>query len=770
LASDRSAVSLPTKDGIYLEFQGSVGYDLIAKGLEDLKSKRIRLCTVRVVSTPDGQNQTVATVYIPEDKKGYFLKKIGEYATEQTRKGNPRHSDLIRSIEGIRLAVLESFWQDPPELLPGENPDWCEVWLRGQEEVVQERFSSLCSILRVEHRPRLLRFPERTVTLVRASRNDLLQLILASPDIAEFRLAKETAFFWMHLDNREQSEWMNDLISRLDLSEDAGVSVCILDTGVNNGHGLLSGMLSDPDRHSFDPDWGVSDDGTDFRIGHGTLMAGVAAYGDLQEALQSRSPLKIVHRLESVKMLDPHGKEHDRELYGDVTRQCVSRVEIQAPTRKRVICMAVSSLDTIDRGRPSSWSGAIDALASGAEDGIRRLIIVAAGNADPDQVHNYPESNQTDSIHDPGQAWNALTVGAFTEKINLTDPALTGYRPVAPPGGLSPFSTTSVPWKQSWPKKPDVVFEGGNAAIDSAGHTTQCDDLSVLSTNHRPMEKAFGVFQGTSAASAKGAWFAAQVRSRYPEAWPETIRGLMVHSADWTEAMDRQFLQSSARRDRVQLIRVCGYGVPLLSRAIECSENSLTLISEAEIQPFDKEGGRYKIKEMHFYEFPWPQEELLGLGSVEVRMRVTLSYFVEPGPGEVGWKDRYRYPSYGLRFEVNRPNETSSEFIRRINKAAREEEENEVAAPDRRNWIIGSQGRRDGSIHSDILIDTAANVATCNLIGIYPVVGWWRERSHLQCWSKTARYSLIVSIMTPEVEVDIYTPIAVKVAVPITVR
>src|SRR3972149_3052535 len=106
LASDRSAVSLPTKDGIYLEFQGSGGYDLIAKGLEDLKSKRIRLCNVRVVSTPDSQKKTVATVYIPEDKKGYFLKKIDEYATEQTRKGNPRHSDLIRSIEGIRLAVL----------------------------------------------------------------------------------------------------------------------------------------------------------------------------------------------------------------------------------------------------------------------------------------------------------------------------------------------------------------------------------------------------------------------------------------------------------------------------------------------------------------------------------------------------------------------------------------------------------------------------------------------------------------------------------------
>lgn len=33
-------------------------------------------------------------------------------------------------------------------------------------------------------------------------------------------------------------------------------------------------------------------------------------------------------------------------------------------------------------------------------------------------------------------------------------------------------------------------------------------------------------------------------------------------------------------------------------------------------------------------------------------MRVTLSYFVEPGPGEVGWEDKYRYLACGLRFDA----------------------------------------------------------------------------------------------------------------------
>ena len=35
-------------------------------------------------------------------------------------------------------------------------------------------------------------------------------------------------------------------------------------------------------------------------------------------------------------------------------------------------------------------------------------------------------------------------------------------------------------------------------------------------------------------------------------------------------------------------------------------------------------------------------EALSALGDKKVTMRVTLSYFIEPGPGQRGWKDKYR--------------------------------------------------------------------------------------------------------------------------------
>ena len=98
------------------------------------------------------------------------------------------------------------------------------------------------------------------------------------------------------------------------------------------------------------------------------------------------------------------------------------------------------------------------------------------------------------------------------------------------------------------------------------------------------------------------------------------------------------------------------------------------MIIEGDLQPFSKD----KMTEMNIHKIPWPKELLLSLGNTPVTLRVTLSYFIEPGPGEVGWKDKYRYASCGLRFDVNKTNENLSEFEKRINIQMREDDKDYV--------------------------------------------------------------------------------------------
>ena len=114
---------------------------------------------------------------------------------------------------------------------------------------------------------------------------------------------------------------------------------------------------------------------------------------------------------------------------------------------------------------------------------------------------------------------------------------------------------------------------------------------------------------------------------------------------------------------------------------------------------------------------------------------------------------------------LQRSLETTAQFRQRINRAAEAGEEGEVgAAAGADNWVLGTVRDR-GSIHSDIWRGNAAELASRDAIGVFPVSGWWKEKPGLQRWERSARYSLLVSIRAPEAEIDLYTPIANQLAV-----
>ena len=55
------------------------------------------------------------------------------------------------------------------------------------------------------------------------------------------------------------------------------------------------------DEHSYDPGWGAGD--SDYWVGHGTRMSGIALYGDLQPVSLGNQEIVLNHRLETVKIL-----------------------------------------------------------------------------------------------------------------------------------------------------------------------------------------------------------------------------------------------------------------------------------------------------------------------------------------------------------------------------------------------------------------------------------------------------------------------------------
>jgi hypothetical protein len=195
----------------------------------------------------------------------------------------------------------------------------------------------------------------------------------------------------------------------------------------------------------------------------------------------------------------------------------------------------------------------------------------------------------------------------------------------------------------------------------------------------------------------------------------------------------------------------------------------LTLLVEDKVHPYKKVKSDIKTRDMNLHSLPWPTETLEALGEVSVRMRVTLSYFVEPNPSARGLTSKYHYPSHRLRFDVRHALEKTDDFIARISAAAAQEEAGEKTNPKDPGWLLGSNQRNRGSIHQDVWTGTAADLANRGCLAVYPGPGWWRSRHKLEKYNLPAYYSLIVSIETDELEVDLYAEITNMLAVPIEV-
>ena len=141
-------------------------------------------------------------------------------------------------------------------------------------------------------------------------------------------------------------------------------------------------------------------------------------------------------------------------------------------------------------------------------------------------------------------------------------------------------------------------------------------------------------------------------------------------------------------------------------------------------------------------------------------MRVTLSHLIEGNPGACDASfsgSRYQYESLGLRFEIRRPAESTPDFLKRINKNEREKGVKFESTSTDSDWLIGPKNRVRGSIHSDIWIGTAADLANRGMLAVFPVTGWWKNSINRERYNIPIRYSLIITITTPDSEIDLYT-------------
>jgi hypothetical protein len=714
-----------------------------------------------------------AILFVPDEARAFLRGRIEEYGSDPD---DGRRPDVERfeAVESVRRALVESLFVgevhfEDPEIL------WWELWVQR----AGGRADGVAALARATgldvHADRLL-FPDTTVLFVHAAAARVAEFAAWVPGaIAEIRRATGTIepFLERGPASVGQHDWVAELAGRVVPPPGDAPVVCTLDTGVSAEHPLVAAGLRGA--WAYDAAWGSDDHAPEG--GHGTPLAGLVLYGDLEPLMNGSLPVELTHGTESMKLLPPHGFPPTQPpSYGFVTQGAVALAEIERPEVERSFCIATSTTDH-PPSRPSTWSGALDQIAAGAMpgdatnrvpavDAPKRLILVATGNVTGGML---VDVEPLQPLEDPAQSWNALTVGGFTRKDR--SPPLE-FEPVVPANHRSPFSrgSQSLP-DDLTPIKPEVLFEAGNMVSDASGFCGWHPSVSLLSTGADVVTEPLVPFWATSAAVGVAGNFVGRLQAALPDRWPETIRALAVDSAAWPQPIRRRLIgrgahwRTGSKGEKQRILREVGYGVPDVERAMLSARNDVTLIAEAEIQPFatGADGRSGVFNEMHFYDLPWPKAALEQLENEIVTMKVTLSYFIEPNlTGKAATRpDTYR--SFGLRFAMKKRGESTKAFRARVNAA--QAKDGSVPDDEKSCWLLGPRAIQAGSLHCDLWRGYAVDLAGHDSIAIYPVGGWWKSHAGQRRMNDRGRYALVISISAPGQVVDLHAEVAALVEV-----
>jgi len=382
--------------------------------------------------------------------------------------------------------------------------------------------------------------------------------------------------------------------------------ITILDSGIATGHPLLGPATSDA--QSFVPEL-LAVDGT----GHGTHIAGVALYGDVEKAARTEEFVPQF-KLFSGRILDDDNANE--------TGFVENHIEDAVRYFKDNYNCRVFNLSFGDRRKPFQ-QGHVRGLAY-TLDRLSRdlniLFIVSTGNVLGSAQHgqqwrdNYPDYLLTEnwSLIDPAPALNVLTVGSlarwdqtFNSRRYHSDP---NESPLARHDQPSPFTRRGPSINGAI--KPELMAYGGNWAVNArAGFNIVEQGLGELSTNREfAAGRLLGEVSGTSFAAPHIAHLAAQVQRAHPDASSNQIRALLISHATVPEASLGLF------DDAKDVRRVCGYGVVQEPALLRSLETDVTLIAEDGISN----------KRHHFYEISVP-EDFFTAGRREREICVTLA-------------------------------------------------------------------------------------------------------------------------------------------------
>ena len=306
--------------------------------------------------------------------------------------------------------------------------------------------------------------------------------------------------------------------------------------------------------------------------GHGTHVAGVAAYGDVQACADSKAFEPKV-RLYSAKVLkrDPDGDAAFDELIDEKIKHAVDEIAARHPSCRIVNLSLGDSASTIAPGKSQLRLASLIDRLSASHRGL--LFVVSAGNIEDDGDIPYPRyllnRPPATRLIDPATSAHAITVGSiFRRSAGL------GYQD-------HPSPLTRVGPGLAGMTKPDVVdYGGGYVGPDTS-------DVLTMNMEWAREGRLFTFDSGTSMSAPKVAHTLALMQAARPDASRNLLKALLVSSAEIPPLRPPPLdaLSPGRGRDMARLSYVYGHGKPDLDRATHSRQGRVAFVHDGSMRP-----------------------------------------------------------------------------------------------------------------------------------------------------------------------------------------
>ncbi|MAY43453.1 MULTISPECIES: S8 family peptidase [unclassified Neptuniibacter] len=511
-----------------------------------------------------------------------------------------------------------------------------------------------------------------------------VDLLLNHSDIRIVDLTPDTGISYQQL-NRD----INQIPQNLPPPDSNAAKICILDSGITTNHPLLAPAIAES--ASF-----VEGEDEFDENGHGTAVAGIALYGDL-EACDSSNFWKPSLWIYNGKVLDKNANFDQNSIEKTLTEA----VEYFVNLGCRIFNLSLGNQNAPYDGKHiRGISYVLDSLTRKCN----ALFIVSTGNftgsEEPPVPRNswrdeYPEYllDKESIIIDPAPALNVLTVGAVARHNATLDelryPEISQLSP-AQENQPSPFTRHGP--SVNGALKPDLMATGGNLASpirqDNQQWQAEMRGLGVLTCNSKfSGNTLYKEICGTSFAAPYISHLAGRLLNEYPDASANLLRALLVNHANLLQESQsifskeeiQAYKKNNSNRDMTR--DISGYGTVHEETLYRSGEDSVVLIAEDSIK-----------NDCHqFFELPLPEDFLRSKKALR-ELRVTLAY--SPPVRTT----RLDYRATRLKFNL-----VKGSSIEEVEKHFDNRKKKEVATLDEattQNRTITSEQRSKGTIQS----------------------------------------------------------------------